>query len=109
MSAANFGLYPQVWQYGLASYAWQPLTGTNTVVEQLLVQDGSELYIEDTHGVRQYRAAYDWQALTDSNTNVLSVSISSGNHLTMYASIDGGPLLHWVYTGTPYEWTQPWQ
>lgn len=32
-------------QYGLTSHTWIPLTGTNTAVGQILVQDGNELFM----------------------------------------------------------------
>jgi len=45
LAANNIDHVARVWQYGLSAVNWTPLTGTNTQPNQLLVQDGNELYI----------------------------------------------------------------
>jgi hypothetical protein len=96
-------------QYGLTSHTWIRLTGSNTAASQILVQDGSELYMlaENDGGplqVWQYNTPGNWTALTGTNTSIKSVSVATDNTLHMVASNSGGPIQNWVYSGTPGDW-----
>jgi hypothetical protein len=96
-------------EYGLGGRTWIPLTGSNTATGQILVQDGSELYMlaANDNGpfqVWQYNTPGNWTALTGTNTTIKSVSVATDNTLHMVASNDGGPIQNWVYSGTPGDW-----
>lgn len=96
-------------EYGLTSRSWIPLTGSNTVSSQILVQDGSELYMLAANDggplqVWQYNTPGNWTALTGTNTSIKSVSVATDNTLHMVASNSGGPIQDWVYSGTPGDW-----
>ena len=87
-----------------------PLTGTNTAVSQILVQDGSQLFIVAANGsgpvqVWQYSAPGNWTALTGTNTSVKSASVGADNSLNMVASNGGGKAEKWVYDGKPGSWS----
>jgi hypothetical protein len=86
------------------------LTGTNTATSQILVQDGSELYMVAANTgtpaqVWQYSSPGNWTVLTGTNTNIKSVSVTTDNHLQMVASDTGGPTQTYVYSGTPDNWS----
>jgi hypothetical protein len=97
-------------QYSLTSHDWIPLTGSNTAVGQILVQDGNQLYMVAANGngpmqVWQYSAPGNWTALTGSNTSVKSASIAKDNTRHMVAANNGGPIDNWIYDGTPCNWS----
>jgi hypothetical protein len=101
----------QVYQYGLTADSWFSLVGTNTVVTQLLVQDGNQLLtVAAKDGgpaqVWQYNGPADWSDLTKKSMHVLSASIGSDNRIYVVASNDGGRTTpKWIYNGTPGDWS----
>lgn len=103
------GALSGVAQYSLAGTNWIPLTGTNTYVAEILVQDGSELYMLASNNLApfqmwQYSTPGHWTSLTDLNTTIKSASVDTSNRLHIMASIDGGPMQDWIYGGTPLDW-----
>jgi hypothetical protein len=101
----------QVWQYSLSPDLWLPLTGTNTAIEDVVVQDGVEVFIQASvnggqNTVYEYSGAPGvWTALTGSNTNVEAIAIDGSDRLSMGATNVGGSFQEWAYTGTPFDWT----
>ena len=104
------GAISGVAQYSLGGTTWIPLTGTNTYAAEIVVQDGSELYMLASNGgapfqMWQYSTPGHWTALTDLKTTIKSASVDTRNLLHITASIDGGSMQDWVYGGTPLEWS----
>jgi len=100
----------RVYQYGLTSDNWFPLTVTNAQAFQILVQDGNQLFMVAAEGsgpvqVWQYSTPGDWTALTGTNTSVKSASVGTDNSLHMVASNNGGKADNWIYDGTPGSWS----
>jgi hypothetical protein len=87
------------------------LTGTNTSVGEIVVQDGIQLFMiaannGGTNQVWQYsNTPGNWTALTGLNTQVSSISVSADNRLHMVAANNGGAFQEWIYNGTPGNWT----
>lgn len=103
------GALSGVAQYSLGGTNWIPLTGTNTYAAEIVVQDGSELYMLAANNggpfqMWQYSTPGNWTSLTDLNTTIKSASVDTSNRLHITASIDGGAMQDWVYGGTPFDW-----
>jgi hypothetical protein len=95
------------------------LTGINTIVDQLVVQDGIEFYINGNNGngyqVWEFQGiapqgtntTYGWVALTQPGTYQVypgSIFLSATDVLDMNAAMNGGPEKTYHYNGSPNSW-----
>jgi hypothetical protein len=98
--------------------AWTNLTGTNTVINELLVQDGIEVYMNGNNGsgyqVWDFQGiaalgtntTYGWTALTQpDNYQVEEIFLSASDVLDMNAAMNGGPVKTYHYNGRPNTWS----
>jgi hypothetical protein len=101
----------RVRQYGLNGSDWFALSDTYTqgFTDQILVQDGSELFIAAANDkgivqIWQYKAVNDWTVVTPSKMNPQSASVGTDNRLYAIAYNDSGRHT-WIYSGTPGTWS----
>jgi hypothetical protein len=101
----------RVWQYGLSGGDWFALSDKYTpgYTDQILVQDGSELFIaaSDNKGIVQiwqYKALDEWTVVTPSHMNPQSASVGPDNRLYAVAYNDSGGHT-WIYSGAPGDWS----
>jgi hypothetical protein len=95
------------------------LTGINTIVDQLVVQDGIEFYINGNNGngyqvwefegiaAQGTNTTYGWVALTQPGTYQVypgSIFLSATDVLDMNAAMNGGPEKTYHYNGSPNSW-----
>jgi hypothetical protein len=111
LSSTSYNIL-QVWEYGLKDSDWFALSDKHTqgYTNQLLVQDGGELFIAaaDDKGIVQiwqYKALDDWTVVTPSDMYPQSASVGPDNRLYAVAYDNSGQHT-WIYKGTPGDWSK---
>lgn len=101
----------RVRQYGLSGSDWFALSDTYAqgFTDQILVQDGSELFIAAANDkgivqIWQYKDVGDWTVVTPSKMNPQSASVGTDNRLYVVAYDNSGSHT-WIYGGTPGNWS----
>jgi hypothetical protein len=102
----------RVRQYGLSGTDWFALSDTYTqgFTDQILVQDGSELFIAASNDkgivqIWQYTAVNDWTVVTPSKMNPQSASVGADNRLYVVAYDNSGSHT-WIYNDDPGDWSK---
>jgi hypothetical protein len=112
MVAANNGGQSYVWRYSGPGTNWTPLTGVNTKATGLVATDSGLFMLANNNYGNGPQQVWQFNTATNSWGNPVTPPGMSGwqivsayGQLFMMASLNGGVIQTWQYTGYGTQWT----